>query len=254
MEKPTYYGTWKGRVIESIVMDGARSWEDIQEISGLNPKQLNIVLRELFNVGALEKTDKFPYKVEYDLYKKYKAYLENRPAEKIARPKTRVKKGQQVETRGYITEWLRMKNLSRSLDKQHFFLEGRYLDELSKDIITGANSEILIVNPFVTETDLAKTMINPSKKGVKVTLITRPNSDKIVKAFHGALKKANIHIIYNKTVHAKIIVVDKAVAFVSSMNFIPTSSAGQSWEAGMVSMDENVISDILDSIFQIIEN
>ena len=46
----------------------------------------------------------------------------------------------------------------------------------------------------------------------------------------------------------KIIVVDRKIAVDSSMNFFPNSSAGASWEAGMVSIDSNVIDRIVKSI------
>jgi phosphatidylserine/phosphatidylglycerophosphate/cardiolipin synthase-like enzyme len=62
------------------------------------------------------------------------------------------------------------------------------------------------------------------------------------------LKKSGINVIYDKSVHAKLIVIDNEVAVISSMNFSLTSSGGKSWEAGIVSIEENVINSIIDSI------
>jgi hypothetical protein len=51
-EKPTFYGSWKGRVLEAIVVDRAQTWEDLAELTSLYPNQLNAVLKELFSIGA----------------------------------------------------------------------------------------------------------------------------------------------------------------------------------------------------------
>jgi phosphatidylserine/phosphatidylglycerophosphate/cardiolipin synthase-like enzyme len=252
MEKPVYYGSWNGRIISSIVFDGARSWEDIQEITGLSPKELNKCLKSMFRNGVMQRSDKYPYMVQYDIYTKYKKYQEFlEQGEKKRYTRARVKQGSRVDLRAWIDSWLGLKNMNIAKENRHFYLQGGDLDELSKNIIVQANSEILIVNPFVSETDLAKSLIQ-TKEGVKVSLITRPEKRYI--AFHERLKKSGVILNYNEGVHAKIIVVDRAVAFVSSMNFIPTSTAGQSWEAGMISLDEEVIDDILNSIYEILEN
>jgi phosphatidylserine/phosphatidylglycerophosphate/cardiolipin synthase-like enzyme len=58
------------------------------------------------------------------------------------------------------------------------------------------------------------------------------------------LQKEGISIFYDKRVHAKIIVADKKVAVVSSMNFYADSSAGASWEAGLVSTNKEVVQKI----------
>jgi Mn-containing catalase len=56
--------------------------------------------------------------------------------------------------------------------------------------------------------------------------------------FHCYTKKKSI---------AKLLVVDRATAVVSSMNYYPESSAGVSWEAGLVSTEANVIESIIKS-------
>ena len=54
-KKPLYLGSWKGRVIRAIAIDGARTWNEIQEFTGLSPKSLNRTLAEMMNAKALEK-------------------------------------------------------------------------------------------------------------------------------------------------------------------------------------------------------
>jgi len=93
------------------------------------------------------------------------------------------------------------------------------------------------------------------KKGVDVKVITRPPKDrypdKLVRKqeYHQKLKNEGISLVYDENVHAKLIVVDNAVAISSSMNFFPESSAGVSWEAGLISIDPQVVDSIVKSPF-----
>jgi phosphatidylserine/phosphatidylglycerophosphate/cardiolipin synthase-like enzyme len=66
---------------------------------------------------------------------------------------------------------------------------------------------------------------------------------------HEDIKKRpdGITLIYKKKVHAKLLVVDRAVTIASSMNFYPDSSAGVSWEAGLVSTDPKVVWSVVQS-------
>jgi len=110
------------------------------------------------------------------------------------------------------------------------------LDELSKDVIAKAKAEVLIVNPWVRKCDLSGTLREACANEVTVTVILRPpdkNNNEYQKnvKFHNLLKEEGIKLYYNESVHAKIIVIDRALAIVSSMNFIVQSSGGQSWEA-----------------------
>lgn len=65
--------------------------------------------------------------------------------------------------------------------------------------------------------------------------------------YRNILKKDKVRFFYNKSAHAKIVVVDRAVAIVSSMNFSPRSSGGVSWEAGIVTVEQTVVEAIADS-------
>jgi phosphatidylserine/phosphatidylglycerophosphate/cardiolipin synthase-like enzyme len=93
------------------------------------------------------------------------------------------------------------------------------------------------------------------KKGINVNVITRPPKDqypdKLVRKqeYHQRLKDEGISLVYKEKVHAKLIVVDTVIAISSSMNFFPESSAGVSWEAGLVSIDQQVVDSIVSSPF-----
>lgn len=63
-----------------------------------------------------------------------------------------------------------------------------------------------------------------------------------------------VPLLYSKKVHAKIIIVDHAIAVVGSMNFYANSSAGVSWEAGLVSADSNVVKTIVNSFLNMLGN
>jgi phosphatidylserine/phosphatidylglycerophosphate/cardiolipin synthase-like enzyme len=129
------------------------------------------------------------------------------------------------------------------LDKDHFFLDGRRLDSFTKWVIDRADSEVVVVNPFVKECDLSQQLIESRIRGLRVLLVTRPPEES-ARRCHLKMKENNVVIHYDSDVHAKVVVVDGAVAVVSSMNFVSESSAGQSWEAGIVTTDPRVIASI----------
>lgn len=134
-----------------------------------------------------------------------------------------------------------------------------HLDDISKELIRKAKSEVLVVNPYVNVCDLSHTLRGASKRGISVTLITRrPDGKKYSyrkekQEYHTTLKKEGVILTYNKMAHAKLIVVDRAVAIVSSMNFYSGSSGGASWEAGFVSIEETVVESVVSSILRLLE-
>jgi phosphatidylserine/phosphatidylglycerophosphate/cardiolipin synthase-like enzyme len=134
-------------------------------------------------------------------------------------------------------------------------LEGRHLDDFSKELISHAKSDVLVVNPFIQHCDLSDTLMDVKKKGVDVKVITRPPKDsypdKLLRKqeYHQKLKNEGISLVYKENVHAKLIVVDNTIAISSSMNFFPESSAGVSWEAGLISIDPQVVDSIVKSPF-----
>jgi len=134
------------------------------------------------------------------------------------------------------------------------------LDELSRRLITHANVEVLVANPFVERCHLSNTLIEASNKGARVRLITRPPSlekspyQKRKQNYHARLKDKGLTIVYDNASHAKLTVVDRAVAVVSSMNFHASSSGGASWEAGLVSVEQAVVQSIAYSVLNRLEN
>ncbi len=142
---------------------------------------------------------------------------------------------------------------------KHFFLEGMELDDLSKLLICHSTREVLVVNPYVEQCDLSNTLRDHVNKNVRVVVVTRPpkqddsQSLERKRKYHEILSKEGVDLVYNENVHAKLIVVDRTVAIVSSMNFYSGSSAGASWEAGLVSTDNSVVDSVTNYILELKE-
>ena len=264
-ERPVYWGSWKGRVIGAIVQHGALTWDEILEITGLSSGSLNTALSELYQQNQIEKVGA-EYRVSPELYREYKDFLETQMKHKkpyarreIKQASRRFSSNKKHEIIDWINQWKVVEKLDFPLEFGHFFLEGRHLDAFSKGLISNAKTEVLVVNPFVASCDLSNTLREASKRGVEVMLVTRPpNSErdrywKERNEYHSTLKNEGILLTHNKNAHAKLIAVDRAVAIVSSMNFYSGSSAGSSWEAGLVSIEEIVVESVVDSILAFIE-
>lgn len=260
--EPRFWGSWKGRVIKAITIDDARTWDEIRDLTGLSPMSLNRALYEMFELRILEKTINGTYTVSHNIDKEYKSFFDRQKEHEEsakAPTQTRFSEEKQKELIDWIDQWRKLKELTFPLESKHFFLEGRYLDDLSKELICKAKSEVLVANPFVNNCDLSNTLREASKNGVEVKLITRPPKIERVQfqqnkeEYHGLLKEDGVKVTYNKAVHAKLITVDRAVAILSSMNFYSGSSGGASWEAGLVSMEKTVVESIADSILGLLE-
>jgi len=264
IKEPKYWGSWKGRIATAIALDGEQTWNELLEKTGLTEATLNKVLAEMFSDKTLQKTNEGKYRIGPELYKEYRAFLEKKENLKDSgKEKTHMRgkfsEGRKTELVDWINQWKVVKKLDFSLEPKHFFLEGRHLDDLSKELICNATSEVLVVNPYVSDCDLSDTLWQTSSRGKKVRLVTRPPEDekeehrKKKQDYHTTLKKEGVLLTYNKRAHAKLIVVDRAVAIASSMNFYSGYSGGESWEAGLISIEDAVVESVVDSILNLLE-
>jgi hypothetical protein len=80
MSEPTFWGSWKGRVVKAIAVDHAQTWSDIQEVTGLSEYSLNTALSELYDAGVLKNVDD-RYRVSYDLYQEYRVFFSSEQSE-----------------------------------------------------------------------------------------------------------------------------------------------------------------------------
>jgi len=172
--KPKYLGSWKGRIIEAVALQGARTWNEIQKATGLDEEALNIALSELYDTNEIQKTDG-KYKVSYTLFKDYTEYFKIQqafqestgPREKHHVPKQSDTKSELIN---WINQWKSIKKLNFSLEPKHFFLEGRHLNDLSEELIDNARNDVLVVNPFIEDCNLTKTLEDARGRGANVTI------------------------------------------------------------------------------------
>lgn len=244
-DEPKFLDSYKGRIIKAIAIDGARTWGDLQELTGFNPKTINGVLSELFGINAIYKTSKGEYRVAKDLYLDYRNYFtESRKGESATVLK--VKKEDQCNIMREFQGWLDLKKIS--IADNHVFLEGSRLNGLTNHLVENVRTELLIANPYVDKADILNDMKGLAQKGVKIKMLTRPpeTADKveIVENLHAY----GIEVFTNKSVHAKIMVFDRGVAIVSSMNLYAFSVGGGSWEAGIATSSGDLVSEVLNRI------
>jgi uncharacterized protein YndB with AHSA1/START domain len=96
-------------------------------------------------------------------------------------------------------------------------------------------------------------LIEASGRGVLTSLVTRriSSSDRYrveKMEYHDNLRVSRVLLAYNDTVHAKMVIVDGLVAVVSSMNFISSSSSGRAWEAGLATINPQVVEQVTASL------
>jgi phosphatidylserine/phosphatidylglycerophosphate/cardiolipin synthase-like enzyme len=241
--------SWQGLVIRAIVQSGRPlTWREIQEATGLGKKSLNRALFELISSEDI-------YKIESNNNAESKYNISNERFQiysELYNPKTELVK--------WIAQWKEIRNLDFSIEHEHFFLERRHLDDFSKELISHAKFDVLIANPYIQDCDLSNTLIEASKNGINVQIITRPPEDKHPEylkkkqEYHSKLKQEGISLFYDAKVHAKLIVVDSTIAAVSPMNFYADSSAGVSWEAGLVSTNQKVVNSIANAFSKVLAN
>ncbi len=151
----------------------------------------------------------------------------------------------------WLNGWREHTRINRILN--HFFLDDKLLDELSEKLIENANLDVLVACPYVETCHLSNMLIKARLKGTRVRLVTHsPTHNKYHQIqrqkYHSKLKEEGVSITYDDSVHAKLIVVDRAVAIVSSMNFYANSSGGASYEAGIVTVEPDVVHSVARSI------
>jgi len=277
---PRYWGDWKGLVLKAIAIDGARTWQEIHGSTGLDSRDLNATLKELFSLDILSKSGDKYWIENYELYKEYAKYgsqiTESSP-DKTKRsitltPEIREKldnfsrycKGNPQISKVPVMQPVLITALQNELDfnncSEHLFLEGDSLDRLSKDIISSGEKAVVVVNPYVDKCSLSDKLKDACAAGREVVLVTRsPDLERAGKgreqkrAYHRALMQSGVQVYYNDYVHAKLLVVDGLVALVSSMNFIVSSSGGRSWEAGMVTWEEGAVNSTAEAIQKILD-
>jgi hypothetical protein len=145
----------------------------------------------------------------------------------------------------WLTQWVNARPITWDMDSKHFFLEGMRLEEFSRDVIGRAKDEILVTNPYLDSCYLTTALQEARERRVNVRIVTRrPTKEKndISKLeCHASLRKKGVTIHYINTIHSKIIVIDRKIAILSSMNLYSGSAGGGVLEAGIVSFGDKVV-------------
>jgi len=145
----------------------------------------------------------------------------------------------------WLIQWAAARPINLALESKHFFLEGMRLEEFARDAIGKAKDEILVTNPYVDSCFLSTALYEARDRRVNVKIVTRrPKKDKEDMSkleCQAYLRKKGITVHYINTIHSKIIVIDRKIALISSMNLYSASAGGGSLEAGIVSFDDKVV-------------
>ena len=123
IKQPRFFGSWKGRVINAIVLHDVHDWKGIQHFSELTPDILRKVLKEMFDLQILKKPYVDKYWLTDDIYNEYRDYFNlTLPLEKEFTPEQTQPKSEDTDIIKRINEWFKFKNLELLIDNQHFFL------------------------------------------------------------------------------------------------------------------------------------
>jgi len=157
----------------------------------------------------------------------------------------------------WVSQWLSEKHLNISLESKHFFLVGMELEEFARDAIGKAKDEVLTTSPYLDSCHLTTTLQRAVERRVKVKVIARrpstSKSDAAKAECQANLRKAGVVIHYNNQIHSKIIIIDRKIAIISSMNLYSGSTGGATFEAGIISFEKNVIAAAAKEILQLLE-
>lgn len=225
-----FWETWRGRIIRAIVLNDAYTKDKILKVTNLKEEAFDTALKELFQENLLEERKEGKFWVNRELYGKCKSFFEYL----------------QETLANWVSEWRNKEGITNFSDPNpnHFFLADRLLSRFSESLIEQAKQEILVTSPYVKRCHISEALVLMNKKGVSVKLVTRGIESQ---QFEKELAK-RVFITYDESVHAKVIVVDRRVGIVSSMNFYAGSSAGQSWEAGIITTNKTIVHSIINSI------
>ena len=228
----TFWSTWGGRIVRAVVLHDAYTKDSVLKSTNLKEEDFTRAVKGLIEDNVVEPASAENGKlwVRKEIYGKCKNFFREL----------------QRNLASWVGEWREKEGIRRILggELDHFYLAGRLLPEFSESLIKKAREEILITSPYVKRCNICDSLKLMSEKGVYAKLLTREIQ---FEQFRKELVKS-VSVSYDESIHAKLIVVDRRVGIVSSMNFYAGSTAGQCWEAGIVTLDSDVVNSIYHSI------
>ena len=259
---PVYWNSGEGEIIRAILLDGNQSWTRLQKHPGFDQRQLNYYLSKLMKEGVINKSSRYWIQPEIaDRYKQFyqETYTRNNP---LGRNLSFLTDTVPILDKTLFLESLKTSNIRgarKLLANKQLFVDGRPLGVMTKELVEAARSEVLLFNPFVTDCALTES-VGRASATKRVFLLTRPPEFETDFKFyektqcHSGLKEAGVKIAYNPEVHAKVSVFDRSLCIVSSMNMYHDSFEGYTYEAGMLTVDPEMVSYIIESLRTFLNN
>jgi hypothetical protein len=172
-----FLGTVEGKIIQAIAVENLRQWGEIRDYIGFSNDQMKPYIKSLEKQKILEDAPG-GFKVEYELWLKYKAHFgEEWAKEKLVELAEEKKREEQYQNlilerqkqreQNYLKErmfeWIKFKNIEMGNNSAHIFLKGDLLDALLRDLIPHTKNEIIIVNPYVEQCAFSDSLIKASR-------------------------------------------------------------------------------------------
>ena len=157
----------------------------------------------------------------------------------------------------WLAHWATDKPINLSMESKQFFLSGMELEELARDVIGKAQDEILVTSPYVDSCHLATALQRAVERRVKVKVIARrpttAKMDSLKAECQANLRKEGVVFHYINQIHSKIMVIDRKITIISSMNLYSGSTGGATFEAGIVSFEKKVVDSATEYIVELLE-
>ena len=252
-----YLWTAKGDILEAIINYGAGDLGDIEEIFEMKTAEYGTGFKEPFNEliqeGEIFLNEQGYYEARPELVEAYTyfeqnmhEYLEPPLGYEDEYPEPIIEKYPSIISS--VESWVQLQKPEIVYTNEHFYLEGHYLDSFTRFILTNAFNTIIVVNPFFDFSTSTQLMVKAKRNGKIVVMVTRPPRGPYFLKLHTTLKKEGVKMMYHTDLHAKLIIIDDLVAVVSSMNFMQRAAAGITWEAGIVTMNKEIVDSIKTSL------
>ncbi|MCK5297978.1 MAG: winged helix-turn-helix transcriptional regulator [Candidatus Heimdallarchaeota archaeon] len=74
---PRFHGTWKGQVLEAIIVEGTETWQEIQDFTKLSNSAIKQALSELIKTGLIVRVGQAKYRVtDSEIIEEYQNYYQ----------------------------------------------------------------------------------------------------------------------------------------------------------------------------------
>jgi len=221
----------EGNIIQAIGIERIHIKEKIQKLLSLTKEEIEGILDKLSQEGDIYLNQKGMYYVEPTLWKQWKNFTR--------------------ESNHAINNQFKKYARTNNIKNKHIFLDSEKLYKVICNLIQNAKEKIVIVNPFIQLLDpIRRCRLLRNEKNIDIKIITRkPDEYKTyARECLQFLERKGVSVLYNDSVHGKVLVVDDIIAVVSSLNFLENSAFGKNWEAGIITYDISVIDQITESI------